>query len=389
MRGSSLLSLPFILTAATALVGCAEGLEPPSVTEMAEVTTGLTFTFGVQFDKEGFCSPVGTPAANLPSCSSATSALLPIVWPTVQVVLDPFAIDVHEVTNLQYEYCVAAGGCSEPLAGNAQSPDQQEYYGVDRYNDFPIVNVSWEQADAYCKFAGKRLPTEFEWERVAKGPNAANPRIFPTENLTSITACKGSGSGFNTKWCRGDLRMDAVTDTTVDFVTEGSTKVYFLFGNAAEWTSTNYVSDVQCEGDAPCGRAQDCPTYQSCVPPAETCFADQDRSDCPPAVKACMSQVDQCLNESATCPACSGDPSCYFMCAGEQKQSVICDKYTSSLTGDEIEASAVSATKVIRGGSVFLSNDSQTCLYRTTQRDTNLAPTTVQPWLGFRCAKSL
>ena len=149
MRGSSLLILTFIAAGAASLVACAEGLEPPSTTAMAEVRTGLTFTFGVQFDKEGFCSPVGTPANQQPSCSVATDAHLPIIWPTVQVELAPFAIDVHEVTNFQYEYCVALGDCTEPRAGNAQSFDQLEYYGVDKFHDFPVVNITWEQADAY------------------------------------------------------------------------------------------------------------------------------------------------------------------------------------------------------------------------------------------------
>ncbi|PIE17180.1 MAG: hypothetical protein CSA66_06405 [Proteobacteria bacterium] len=281
----------------------------------------------------------------------------------MEVELDPFAIDVHEVTNYQYEYCVAAGGCTEPRYGNALSDDQKSYYGDERFRDYPVVAISWEQAEAYCAFVDKRLPTEFEWERVAKG---VGERLFPADALSDdIEDCKSLG--FNTLWCRGDARMDAVTDTEVDFVTENGKRIYHLFGNAAEWTSTPYDADVQCSDDPPCPRKEDC------------------------------AQGDlECANNAHSCPACEPPSSdeCYYQCdaPGDTRWTIVCDPYDVAeqpLAGDTLESSAVGSQRVIRGGSVVLSANASTCQYRSGFRDFRRDPNAVEPFLGFRCAKSL
>ncbi len=343
---------------ASLLVGsCAVGVDPPAPTQLVEITTGLEFTFG----NATWCIHPGMKGAEEPSCTGSNP--FEVVWPQIQVELKPFAIDAHEVTNYQYEYCVAAGGCSEPRFGNALSDDQKSYYADERFRDYPVVAISWEQANDYCAFLGRRLPTEFEWERVAKGANS--DRLFPAEALADdIEDCKTLG--FNTVWCRGDSRMDAVTDTDVDFVTEGGAKIYHLFGNASEWTSTGYDEDVQCKGDPLCDREEDCTT-------------------------------DACKQEAHSCTACPPPSSdaCYYMCDGageETRTTIVCAPYPAAdqpLSGDDLEESTSGAKRVIRGGSVALSADSATCQYRSSSRDFNLAPDAVEPTLGFRCAKTL
>ncbi len=88
--------------------------------------------------------------------------------PLHTVILDRFWIDQTEVTNGQYARCVGAGACEPPA--RASSDTRTAYYGDTAYEDFPVVNVSWEQANAYCEWIGERLPTEAEWEYAARGP---------------------------------------------------------------------------------------------------------------------------------------------------------------------------------------------------------------------------
>jgi serine/threonine protein kinase len=94
--------------------------------------------------------------------------------------LAAFWVDVTEVTNAMYELCVQAGTCSPPVFDQNAPPGFQNYFGNNSYDDYPVAAVSWDQAEDYCTWAGRRLLSGDEWEKAARGTDG---RTYPWGGL--------------------------------------------------------------------------------------------------------------------------------------------------------------------------------------------------------------
>ena len=164
--------------------------------------------------------------------------------PQHTVYLDAYWIDQTEVTNAMYARCVADGGCTEPRSRESYTRDS--YYGNPDYDEYPVISVTWHQAEAYCQWAGRELPTEAQWEKAARGTDG---RTYPWGNEPPA----GNLVNFADKNTDYDWSNKAIDDGYEDSAPVGTYpdgaspySALDMAGNVLEWVADWY-------GDYPSG----------------------------------------------------------------------------------------------------------------------------------------
>ena len=150
--------------------------------------------------------------------------------PRREIFVDAFYMDKYEVTVARYAAFLKA-------TGNVKPPEEWETADLHNAAELPVVGVDWRDADSYCRWAGKRLPTEAEWERAAR---AGDERKYPWGSDPASPEHARFGKPYqNLVYKDGVVRVGTYSKGVSPF------GIYDLSGNVWEWVSDWYADSFR------------------------------------------------------------------------------------------------------------------------------------------------
>jgi formylglycine-generating enzyme required for sulfatase activity len=200
-----LLAIPALVVGALALAGPAQDLprgEAPLRPNPIPEINGMVFVPAGEFT-------MGSSSEQLLKMAEVDE------FPQRRVFVDDFYIDLHEVTNAQYKVFLDSTKVEAPPKWIDNS------YGLGE-DGLPVISITWEEATAYAKWVHKRLPTEAEWEKAARGVDG---RTFPW------------GDSFDRALANNGEQLMPIMSYPAGISVYGC---YDMAGNASEWVDGRY-----------------------------------------------------------------------------------------------------------------------------------------------------
>ncbi len=218
-------AIPLVLLLA---VGCGRTAEPsPTPTPLPEFTPIKVLATPTKVPPPPTPTPLPTEEVkeeamvSIPAGEFTMGSDHSIERPPQQVFVEAFEIDIFEVTNEEFErFVTETGYLTEGEA--AGEPQTWRTYAQDK-PQHPVVKVTWNDAVAYCEWAGKRLPTEAEWEKAARGTEGYT---YPWGNDWDPTKTNTKEAGYRDTTIVGSFPEGASPYGVMDMV-----------GNVREWVS--------------------------------------------------------------------------------------------------------------------------------------------------------
>lgn len=189
--------------------------------------------------------------------------------PEAKIYLDAFYIDQFEVTNSDFQKCLDAGKCQECLKTGLCKKIFPNYGKKYMQPLQPVVGVSWYTAKEYCEYMGKRLPTESEWEKAARGEEGWLYPWGDEEANCSLAIIEENGR----KGCWEEILAKPHYMTTREVGTRPPNQygLYDMAGNSWEWVNDWYAPSYKiCGNDCfganpkgPCAGKNQCEKFGS------------------------------------------------------------------------------------------------------------------------------